>query len=1117
MKNLTLTFATLLIGVVSYAQAPELLNYQGIARDASGDALSGQLVSIRFTIHETTSTGTTVYQETHSTTTGSTGMVNLTIGSGSVVSGTFSSIDWASHPHYLEVELDPNGGSSYTSVGTQQLLSVPYALHAGSTDFITDNTLAGTGMVGDSLRIAQQGASTGDVLKWNGDTWLPGGDENAQNTLDEAYDEGVNPGDGRIIEADAGPVRINATNNTALYIEPEENSVGIEIKNVIGDGMGVDINVPAPDAVGVNVDVTGTGTGVDVTLDDDGTGLNILHTGDGQGIYVDHSAEGEGIAVDHSGDSDGILVNHSGDADGVHIDQSAGGDGLEIVKDGTNKGIRVTSSSNSVPGDDREGLYVKKDSTATGIAAQIISKNPTDNTVTHRSLNEGMGFGAQGQIGEDKTGLNTPVSSGVFGLSTLNIRRNGVAGVAQRGNGVYGLTHSTTGFDTLTNPLWINAGVFGTAEEGGALTGGSGYIGVVGHTKGEGQGVVGFGKKDGSGVIGISGQGETPTAVTKSIAGVHGMAFDFPTLTTQLDSFPITDATANKGRVGVLGQAKTGAAVWGESLEKAGVVGTVGDRMTKASLSDTATFGVYGRNSLTDGIAGYFKATGVSSQPAVLIESNSLKAGLKVSHANDGYGLHMHYKDRFTGFDTTAMYVENDGDGMGFHLYQSSTAANTYGARIDNESEGVGVFAMNFNPVNDQPVMELMHAGKGSGAVIRTLPAGASSGTEDPPAVLIESNLNGKGLMIDMNAMDASKGFSGAFIQQGGKGIGAQVKMDNPASTSAGFIVESITGAGPGTVINMNDPDMGANSNMEPALKVLHEGLGNAGTFTIDEASNTVPALIADHKSMGIAGQFLSAGGTEPAVDIATGSARALNIVSTSASGSTSIPVAKITSGTKGHLLHLQSTYSTDPTLAAPLNVEGLAGKCATFTNTGVASVSPAVSIVSASAGGAAISATGAKAGEFIGSVDVVGTLTALAFSANAKLFRIDHPLDPENKILQHSCVESDDMMNIYNGNVMLDANGRAVVEMANWFEALNEEYRYQLTCIGGYAPVYIAEKVDNGKFVIAGGSPGLEVSWQITGIRHDASAEYRRVQVELDKSPEMKGTYLDPAAFESD
>lgn len=152
----------------------------------------------------------------------------------------------------------------------------------------------------------------------------------------------------------------------------------------------------------------------------------------------------------------------------------------------------------------------------------------------------------------------------------------------------------------------------------------------------------------------------------------------------------------------------------------------------------------------------------------------------------------------------------------------------------------------------------------------------------------------------------------------------------------------------------------------------------------------------------------------------------------------------------------------------------------------------------------------GNYAGYFSGPVYVSGVLTKAGGG-----FKIDHPLDPENKYLYHSFVESPDMMNIYNGNVVLDGEGRSWVELPNWMEALNRDFRYQLTAIGGPGPnLYVSQKVQNHRFQIAGGAPGLEVSWQVTGIRHDPYAEAHRIPVEEEKLAEFKDTYLQPSAY---
>jgi len=103
-------------------------------------------------------------------------------------------------------------------------------------------------------------------------------------------------------------------------------------------------------------------------------------------------------------------------------------------------------------------------------------------------------------------------------------------------------------------------------------------------------------------------------------------------------------------------------------------------------------------------------------------------------------------------------------------------------------------------------------------------------------------------------------------------------------------------------------------------------------------------------------------------------------------------------------------------------------------------------------------------------------------------------------------------MKNIYDGVVVLDDNGEATVTLPDWFQALNKDFRYQLTCIGSWAQVYISEEINNNTFKIAGGKPGMKVSWMVTGIRHDPWAERHRIKVE--KTKQKKGTYLFPEYY---
>ncbi|MBL9001297.1 MAG: hypothetical protein JNK25_09195 [Phycisphaerae bacterium] len=147
------------------------------------------------------------------------------------------------------------------------------------------------------------------------------------------------------------------------------------------------------------------------------------------------------------------------------------------------------------------------------------------------------------------------------------------------------------------------------------------------------------------------------------------------------------------------------------------------------------------------------------------------------------------------------------------------------------------------------------------------------------------------------------------------------------------------------------------------------------------------------------------------------------------------------------------------------------------------------------------------------GDATVIGSL-----SKGGGSFKIDHPLDPRNKYLYHSFVESPDMKNIYDGNVTTDGAGFATVTLPDWFEALNRDFRYQLTVVDSgendFVLARVYRKIEGNTFIVKTSVPGIEVSWQVTGIRKDAWAERNRIPVEVEKGPEERGTYLHPSAF---
>jgi hypothetical protein len=150
---------------------------------------------------------------------------------------------------------------------------------------------------------------------------------------------------------------------------------------------------------------------------------------------------------------------------------------------------------------------------------------------------------------------------------------------------------------------------------------------------------------------------------------------------------------------------------------------------------------------------------------------------------------------------------------------------------------------------------------------------------------------------------------------------------------------------------------------------------------------------------------------------------------------------------------------------------------------------------------------TNSRAGYFDGNVHVQGTL-----SKSAGSFKIDHPLDPANRYLSHSFVESPEMLNVYNDNVTTDARGMATVRLPAYFQALNRDFRYQLTIVGSRGwNARVVREIASNRFTIQTDEPRVKVSWQVTGVRQDAYARAHPIVVEQDKPAAERGTFLHP------
>lgn len=158
-------------------------------------------------------------------------------------------------------------------------------------------------------------------------------------------------------------------------------------------------------------------------------------------------------------------------------------------------------------------------------------------------------------------------------------------------------------------------------------------------------------------------------------------------------------------------------------------------------------------------------------------------------------------------------------------------------------------------------------------------------------------------------------------------------------------------------------------------------------------------------------------------------------------------------------------------------------------------------------------------AGRFDGDVLVYGAVRSDDLVVSGyKHFKIDDPLDPANKYLVHSCAEGPDALNIYSGNIITDADGKAVVRLPAYFEAENKDYRYQLTIVEdgdsvGFAQAKVSRKVKGNRFEIRTDVPNVQVSWQVMGVRNDAYIQAHPEEVEQDKGAD-RGHYLRPELF---
>ncbi|MBL7910043.1 MAG: hypothetical protein JNJ41_03165 [Bacteroidia bacterium] len=562
-----------LINTTFFAQtaAPQLINYQGVARDASGNPIIGP-IGVRFHIHQSTPTGSIVFTEVHSPTTNAYGIFNVKIGSNNP--SQFTSITWGTDDYFLEVQMDPTGATSYSSIGNQQLVSVPYALYAknagNSASYNAGSNVTFTGPANNPTINSNPNLSlSGNVLSISGSgspVTLPSYLAGSNVTLTPS-------GSNYIINA-AGA----ATSTVLPY------SLTVNSPHNVTAGPSASLTIVAP-----NISVTGGGATV---------------TGN---VLPNYSINIPTVVVTPT--TGGLIFTQNGNTSTVAV----GGNGqwtntgpiVHLVTGSNNVGIGTTNSTAKLTVTTNIAIdaILAQSAGANGILAQSVSSGTADAGVY--GTNNGAGFGLRGET----ISTNTNVAA-VLGVN------NGTGG----GNGIIGITNSS---NPSSNGVYgrnnnVGAGVSGENLQGTSSIAAHGVKGVTNSTGAQAAGVFGENKNIGAGVYGIN---NYTLSANSNAHGVYGKTSNSDVAAAGV--YGINSGIGN-GVFGQTGSAATNAyGVYGKSVGSGdGVHGeTSSPNVTVAGVSGLNTgTGVALKGSLPSAsVAG-------SSNVAMLLENGHIKA-----------------------------------------------------------------------------------------------------------------------------------------------------------------------------------------------------------------------------------------------------------------------------------------------------------------------------------------------------------------------------------------------------------------------------------------------------------------------------------------------------------
>lgn len=675
MKKILSMFWILSGLFMGLSQAPEKMSYQAVIRNGSGQLLGNQAIAIRVSVLQGSPAGAAVYSERLTGNTNANGLISMEIGTGTVLSGTFASIDWSSGSYYLKTETDPAGGTSYTIVGTSQLLSVPYAMYAKS---------AGGG--GGSFTIPYTNTVNNASILFS-----------LTNDGDGTSLEGVNNTTTSSITAVRGIVSNTAPGGFSSGVRGINNGTGGLGIGVWGSqaGSGWGVYGTTPNGLGVYGNATANGTGV-YANSNTGTGLTATsNNGIPASISIFNNANNNNaLNVSSVGNGTVVTVTTSGNGDGV---ASSTGAGIALRGSTSAQTSAGVLGSNNGNGEAVVGL------TTSDIAGAVVGRNDGGGYGVRGFIatnTAGTGVGVYGQVGlNNSTGRagrfeNTNQSN--TEANTFEVKSNGNGNIPDntKGNASSFLLDNTNSVGAAVRAE-VNTifGNFGAAAVFGVSSGTGGRAGLFYASNPSGNGASLIALTDGNGNAITANAGKDGNGVETNIDGAGNALYAW------VPSF----STGRAGRFEIFNENNTSDVVTVKTIGN----GTAGsfkvDRVTGTSpavkgevnsqFANFGTAGIYGISSGTGGFGGLFHASNPAGNgPALVAIADGNGNGITANASNTGDG------------------VETTADGSGNALF----------AWVPNFGTGRAARLVNFNTSNTNPVLTAETHSAGSIAVFKS-------------------------------------------------------------------------------------------------------------------------------------------------------------------------------------------------------------------------------------------------------------------------------------------------------------------------------------------------------------------------------------------------------------